>query len=67
MKAGQTFHCYDEKIFNPTETVANIIDKAHKNDTVVLDSLGEGVPIETISYNDKTLLTVLTELCEANG
>jgi hypothetical protein len=29
MKARQTFHCYDGKMFNPTETVAKIIDKAH--------------------------------------
>jgi hypothetical protein len=67
MIATQKFHCYDEKIFNHTETTAGIIDKAHKNDTVILDCLGEGVPIETITYHDKTLLDVLNELCRSNN
>lgn len=57
---------YNTKIFNYAETVANIIDAAHKHDTVNLTFKQEGVAIEKLTYLDKPLIEILKAICHAN-
>lgn len=57
----------DSYIFDFPSVIANIIDQAHKNDQVILDTYGEATTIEKLVDKDKKLIDILSEVCKSNN
>jgi hypothetical protein len=61
------FHCYDEIIFDTVYSIGNLIDLAHKNDTVNIFLHPEASDIATLPIKGTKLIDLLNELCLKNN
>jgi hypothetical protein len=60
------FHCYDDYVIDAVGSVGNLVDLAHKNDTVNIMFWPEGSDIATISIKGTKLIDLLDDLCLKN-
>ena len=61
------FHCYDEIMFDTVYSIGNLIDLAHKNDTVNIFLHPESPDIATLPIKGTKLIDLLSELCLKNN
>lgn len=57
---------YDAHIINESKIIAQIVDYAHKNDTVILNC-AEGADLSILSCKGQKFLDFLTDLCNKNN
>ena len=59
-------HCYNNFGFDYARQVAEIIDAAHKNDVVDIDTMTEPFDIREIEWKGTKFLDILRSLCDKN-
>jgi len=60
-------HCYDEIIIDPIQSIGNLIDLAHKNDTVKVNLHPESPDLATLTIKGTKLIDLLSDLCLKNN
>jgi len=66
-EASLFFHCYDEIIFDTVCSIGNLIDLAHKNNTVNIFLYPESPDIAKLSIKGMKLIDLLNDLCLKNN
>ena len=67
LEAKIFLHCYDEIIFDPIKSIGNLIDLAHKNDTVKVILHPESPDLATLTIKGTKLIDLLDDLCLKNN